>query len=156
MTDSKMSHWLTHFILEVREKNGDPYPPISLHHIVAGLMLYVRQTGRVIDCFKDGAFSEFRASLDAELKCLQSEGLGSHKHQAEIITEAEEDLLWQKGLLGDSSPQTLLDTMVFSCGLYFALRSGKEHMQLRHTPCQIELVEHPGERAHLRYTENTS
>ena len=46
--------------------------------------------------------------------------------------------------------------MVFYCGLYFALRSGKEHRQLRHTPCQIEVVERPGERAFLRYTEDTS
>ena len=45
---------------------------------------------------------------------------------------------------------------MFCCGLYFALRSGKEHRQLHHTPCQIELVEHPGERSFLRYTEDTS
>lgn len=76
--------------------------------------------------------------------------------QAEILTEEEEELLWQKGLLGDATPQSLLDAMVFYNGLYFALRSGKEHRQLRSKPCQVELVEHPGERPFLRYTEDIS
>ena len=70
------------------------------------------------------------------------------KKQAEILTEEHEDLLWSKGLLGNSSPKTLLDTMVFCNGLFFALRSGQEHRQLRSDPCQIKLVETPGEKAY--------
>ena len=58
--------------------------------------------------------------------------------------------------MGDSTPQQLLDTMVFYRGLFFAIRSGKEHRQLRHLPCQIEVVEKPGERAFLKYTEDVS
>ena len=58
--------------------------------------------------------------------------------------------------IGDSMPKTLLDTMIFCNGLYFALRSGKEHRQLRSKPCQIELVERPGERSFLKYTEDVS
>jgi hypothetical protein len=41
-------------------------------------------------------------------------------------------------------------------GLYFALRSGDEHRQLRHSPCQIQLIEKPGERPYLLYTEDRS
>ena len=37
--------------------------------------------------------------------------------------------------------------------LYFALRSGNEHHQLRHNPCQIQIIKNPGERP---YTENVS
>ena len=58
--------------------------------------------------------------LDAEMKRLQSAGVGSKKRQAEVLTE-DEELLWQKGLLCDATPQTLVDTMVYMSGLYLAL-----------------------------------
>ena len=87
------------------------------------------------------------------MKRLQSQGIGTEKRQADILTE-DEELLSKKGLLGDATPQSLLDTVVFYNGLYFAVRSGKEHRQLRNSPCQIELVERPGERPYLKYTED--
>jgi len=46
--------------------------------------------------------------------------------------------------------------MIFCNGLYFALRSGREHRQLRLCPCQIELVEHGTEKPYLKYTEDVS
>ena len=45
--------------------------------------------------------------------------------------------------------------MVYMKGLYFALQSGKEHRQLRSSPCQIEVIK-KGERPYLEYTEDTS
>ena len=51
----------------------------------------------------------------------------------------------------DGSPQVLLDTMVFLCGMYFALRSGQEHRSLQCS--QIELFEPP---PYLVYNENYS
>lgn len=59
-------------------------------------------------------------------------------------------------MLGDSTPQTLLDTVVFMNGLYFALHSGSEHRALRLAPPQIEVVEREGERPYLLYTEDIS
>ena len=54
-----------------------------------------------------------------------------------------------KRLLGDLSPQQLLDTFVFYIGLYLALWSGSEHHRLRHCPSQIQL---PNGSAHLVYS----
>ena len=90
------------------------------------------------------------------MKRLQSKGLGSKCKQAEPISEEEEELLWAKGLLGDHSPQALLNTMVFMIGLYFALRSGMEHRELRYNNSQIEVFHRDCERPNLLYTEDSS
>ena len=60
-------------------------------------------------------------------------------------------MLWEKGVLGFHSHQTLVDTMVFIAGLYFALRSGDEHRWL--TFSFIRLVEKPGCDPCLVYAE---
>ena len=120
-------------------------------------MRHLQQSGKPeVDFFRDRRFSEFCASLDAEMKRLQGEGYESTKRQAEVLTEEEENSLWEKKLLGYHSPQTLLDTIVFYNGLFFALRSGQEHRQLRRSPCQIQVVKHPGEWPYLKYTEDIS
>jgi len=59
-----------------------------------------------------------------------------HKKKSEVIIR-----LWQRGLLGDHSPQVLVDTMVYIIGFCFALRSGEEHRHLRHELLQFSLVE---------------
>ena len=153
-----LQYWLSRFLMEIRTKKGAEYAPNSLHHIVSGIMRHLRQNcGRPdIDFFKDHEFADFRASLDAEMKRLQSAGVGSVRKQAEPICLEEEELLWEKKLLGDHSPDALLNTMVFMNGLYFALRSGGEHRQLCHNPCQIELCEPRNERSFLRYRGDIS
>lgn len=111
-------------------------------------MRYLRTEGKPdIDFFKDSSFSHF---IDSEMKRLQGEGVGSKQRQAEPLTQEEKEMLWEKGLLGHHSGQALVDTMLYMCGTYFALRSGQEHRALRFPPSQIELIEKPGERASLR------
>ena len=138
-------------MLEVRKKDGSLYPVNTLHHLCCGVMRHLRQAGCYeIDIFKDPSFAE-----SLEIKKIQSLEIGSKKKQAEPLT-VEEELLWQTGQLGDHSPQGLVDTMLFMNGVYFALRSGDEHRNLRHNPSQLELIEKPGERAYLQYTEDIS
>ena len=156
MERATLACWLTRFVLEMRKTDGTEYPPNTVHHIVCGVMRHLRCTKPDIDFFKDAEFSSFRSSLDAEMKRLQSKGLGSNHKQAEPLTVQEEEQLWEKNILGDHSPESLLNTIIFMNGLYFALRSGDEHRQLRHKPCQIQVVENEGERPYLLYTEDIS
>ena len=74
--------------------------------------------------------------------------------RAEPITLSEENSLWDQKILGDHSPRALVDTMVYMCGLYFALRRESEHRQLNNS--DIEVVERPGEVAYVVYNESTS
>ena len=112
-SQNELAHALECFVLEVRKKNGAEYSPNSLHHIVCGIMRYVRATEPSIDFFKDSLFANFRKTLDGEMKRIQQKGIGTHKRQAEVLTEDEEELLWHKGLLGDHSPIALLNTVFF-------------------------------------------
>ena len=110
----------------MRKKNGSEYPPDSLHHLCSGIVRFLRTSGThpLLDIFRDPLFAPFRSSLNAEMKRLQSNGLGSKHNKAEPITEQEEDLLWEKGQLGDNSPRVLLQTIFYMVGVFFALRSG--------------------------------
>ena len=149
MAPTELNHWLSRFVVEARKTDGTEYPPNTLHHIVAGLPRHLRFGGRMLD----QKFTAFQASLDGEMKRLQAKGLGINRRQAEVITPEEEETLWRTGQLGDSNPQQLLDTMIFCCGLFFALRSGREHRQLRRYPPQIQLIE---QAAYLKYQEDIS
>ena len=148
-----LNDWLSKFVLEVKRKYGKPYPPNTLHQLVCGLLRYARETNPSIDFFKDKLFASFRRTLDAEMKRLRSCGIGVTTKRAEPITPEEEEAMWKCGVLGSDSPQTLIDTIFYMCGLYFALRSGQEHRQLLLN--QVELLEN-GEQSCIVYTENVS
>ena len=87
------------------------------------------------------------------MKRLQAKGLGTKQKKAEPITEAEEDVLWEKGELGEHTPRALWNTIFYMNGLYFALRSGAEHRNLRFDQSQIEQVEREDERPYLLYVK---
>ena len=59
-------------------------------------------------------FHQFRATLDSELKRLNATGKYIEKRQAQPITASDEDVLWNLRLLGEHSPQVLLDLMILS------------------------------------------
>ena len=57
-----------------------------------------------------------------EMKRLTAKRLGFEIKQAEPITEGEEQLMWTKGILGDTVPKTLLNTLFFLIGKVKNLR----------------------------------
>ena len=157
LSKSSLDEEMSHFVLEVRKRDGNEYPPNTLYHIICGIMRHLRNNGQPnLDFFKDSMFANFRMILDAEMKRLQGKGLGSKRKQAEPLSDEDEEKLWTSGQLGGHCPQALVDTMLFMCGTYFALRSGQEHRALRFCPSQIELIEEEGQRSFLRYTEDVS
>ena len=72
------------------------------------------------------------------MKRLRSQGVGVKRKRAEPISIEEDEILWEKGLLGEDSPKVLLDVMIYLCGVHFTLRSGQEHRSLQRN--HIELI----------------
>ena len=124
MSDEELNYWVPRFVLEVRKKRTT-HRNRSTSWCVVCSATYVHQNGRpeVKLVTGDSRFYDVYQTLDAEMKRLNAIGLCVVKKQAEPITEEEEELLWSKALLGDHSPRALVNTMVYMCGVYFALRS---------------------------------
>ena len=143
-----LQHWMTHFIIEVR-KNGDEYPPNMLHCLVCGIMHFLRQNGKPqVDYFKDNTFADFRSSLDGEMKCLQSKGIGSTSRQA--------NSRWRRNTMAENSTPPII---VLHCVLHdrILLRFTKWwRTQTAALESLSDFIFRPGERLHLLYTENIS
>uniref|UniRef100_A0A1X7V9A0 ZMYM2-like/QRICH1 C-terminal domain-containing protein n=1 Tax=Amphimedon queenslandica TaxID=400682 RepID=A0A1X7V9A0_AMPQE len=101
--------------------------------------------------YKDQQFALFRSTYYSVLRDQHSKGVGAAKKQAEVITFDLEEELWSHGVLGNSDPYKLLDTLVLLLGVNFALRSGKEHWSFR--PDMIEFIEKEDESSYLQYIE---
>ena len=144
------------FVLEVQNKDGEHYPPNTLYSLVMGLQRQLRGAGRCVNILTDARFFQVRQVLDSEMWQLRGQGLGAKLKKAEPHTGDDEDVLWQKGALGDHTLQCLLDTLIFYIGMNFALRSGDEHRRLRFHPCQIEAKQDENGQQYLLYTEDVS
>ena len=90
------------------------------------------------------------------MKKLKAAGICTPRRKSEPLSAKGEELLWEKGILGDHTPQALLNAVFYLNGINFALRSRDEHHQLKFKDCQIKVVEIPNERACLHYIETAS
>ena len=91
------------------------------------------------------------------MKESASAGIELTRKQGEVTTLKEEEQLWEKGVIGDSQPQQLLDILVYLFGIHFALRGGNEHRRLRAVNSQIiKGVDQETGLQYLEYREDVS
>ncbi len=151
-----IAFWLPRFVVEMRKENGDEYLPNSIYGVCSGLQRHLRVIERGdVNIFDHASFTNIRQVLDAQMITLKSSRNFEQKC-AGVITEELEDQLWNMKVLGDHTPQVLLDTVFYYISLYFALRGGEEHRRLRHSPPQIKLHEPADVPSYLTYTEDVS
>ena len=153
MSDEELNYCLPFFLAEIKKRDGQPFPAATLRQIVLSLQKFLEVQGRQVKLLGDMQFRAVRDTLDALMKQRIKAGVGMNHRQAQIITEEMENTLWEKGLLGDDCPSTLLNTMVYLFGLHFALRGREEHRQLRHNPSQISIKVGDSGRRYLEYKQ---
>ena len=132
MTKGELDSQLQYFAFEVRNKKGGRYPATSLRDIFQGigyhLKVVLRRGWRI---FNDSEFSLSRTSLDAAMKEANSLGVRSQgSGPSDAVSKLQEEYLWDREALDDTSPEVLLRTIFFCCGKFFGLRGGREHRDL--------------------------
>ena len=154
LSDDELNRVIPLFLTEVVKKDGSQFPPTSLRAIVLSLQKYLEvNDGRIVRFLSDKKFRAIQDALESVVKRAASMGLAAEPRQGDIITEQMENVLWEKGLLGDGDPETLLHTMVFLCGLHFSLGGRDDHRRLRHSPSQLSLRMTGDGRSYLEYKE---
>ena len=83
----------------MRRQDGQPYPPNKIHQILSGLQ---------------------RATCDSVFRDLHSKGVGTLVRHTATFTAEEEDSLWASGVLGCTSPKSLLNAVFFYVGKGFS------------------------------------
>ncbi|XP_022810328.1 uncharacterized protein LOC111347344 [Stylophora pistillata] len=82
------------------------------------------------------------------------QGIGVDVNHANLITQEQENYLWEHGFLGSGNAELLRDTLVWVLGVQFALRAGQEHRNLRLRNSQLSLQCDELGREFLQYTED--
>ena len=117
-----LDKWLSVFIVETRSKNGQPYPPKTLY--LTGILQRMRNLNPDYPNFlsKDGSsFISFRTTLDNLFKSRREKGVRATSTHTESISNEEEDLLWDSGVLNTDTPKGLLRAVFYYSSLFSAI-----------------------------------
>lgn len=133
---SELDPLLASFLLTVRKQDGGEYEPSSLRSFVGSVdrKLKRQKYGHTIIVDKscqDDSFRLTREALKAKQKQLKQQGKGNKPRRAQPLTDEEINLLYQRNVLGDSSPDSLLYTVWLNNCVHFGLRGVNEHYTLR-------------------------
>ena len=85
-----------------------------------------------------------------------SAGVGVDVKLAKVISESDENYLWEHGYLGNGNPEILRNTLIWVLGLNFALRAGQEHRNLRMKNSQLSVGIDEDGKQYLGYKEDVS
>ena len=127
----ELNELLSEFILSVRTKEGQEYEPSSLRGMVASFERHLKRKSYPVSIINDLAFEKLRKTLQSKQKQLKKQGRGNKPNASVALTEDEIKLLFDKGLLGVSSPEAILNTLWLNNSLHFGLRGVKEHHDMR-------------------------
>ncbi len=84
-------------------------------------------------------FHNVKFTLDNLMKKRTFDRVGVLQ-KANVISETDEEAMWEGGTLGEDSPDKLRDTVMYLLGISCALRGGQEHRNLRCPPYDPQIT----------------
>jgi hypothetical protein len=117
---------LANFVLTVRKKDGGEYEPNSLRSIISSVDRKLKRMKYGFTILGEGAknndvFNLTRDAISAKQKVLKKQGKGNKPKKSQPLTDDEINMLYQKKLLGESTPESLLNTVWFNNTVHFGL-----------------------------------
>ena len=98
--------------------------------MLAALDRFFQNSGWKYSIAKDRKYIESRKVLNVKATELQEHGKRKWKNRVDPLTEDEEELLWEKDVLGDANPVSLNHTVFYVLSQHFGTRGRQEHHQI--------------------------
>lgn len=127
----ELNIFLSQFIIAARTKTGKNYEPSSLRGILSSIDRYLGRENYGKRLFIDPEFKRMREALKARQKELKQQGYGNKPRATTALTDEEINILYDKKVLGLSSPQALINTVWLNNIQHFGLRGCKEQREVR-------------------------
>jgi len=114
---------------DTQRTDGSQYPPATLRSLLSGVNCVLQENKAPFSILDKGdySFKDLLHILDAMCSDLHRQRIGATKNSAKVIELDHEDIFWQKGLFGFSSPKILQCTVFFYIGFNFVLRGVQEN-----------------------------
>ncbi|KAL9978606.1 hypothetical protein ACROYT_G016142 [Oculina patagonica] len=123
---------ISRFFIEIKKKDGGQYEPTSLTSFHRSLQRYLNDHGSTLNILKDKEFSLSRDALSSRKRqLLRDFGKGNRPQAARPLTDAEEDLMFERGEFGDQDPEVLQRTVWWLLSLHFGFRARDESRKLK-------------------------
>ena len=107
----ELNEYVSDFIISVRTKNGNEYEPSSLRSLLASFERYLKKKNYPASIINDLAFEKTRKTLQSKQKELKKQGKGNRPNASVALTSTELNTLYEKGLIGTRSPESLLNIL---------------------------------------------
>ena len=116
ITEDSLVFALCRFLTEVKKLDGSDFPGRTLYDILICVQFQLETQGIYWKLLNDERFAEVRYTLDNIMKLRTSQGVGITVKRAQVLTNFDEQLLWNLGLLGELNPTVLLNTVIYLIG----------------------------------------
>ncbi|XP_061196504.1 uncharacterized protein LOC133204775 [Saccostrea echinata] len=122
---------LSNFIVNVRTKSGEEYEPSSLRGMIGSFERHLKRHRYQFSLITSFEFARCREALRAKQKDLKAQGRGNKPQRSDSLTPDEIETLYNTEQLGKATPTSLISTLWFNNTLYFGMRGGTEHRNMR-------------------------
>ena len=107
----ELNRYLGELILSVKRKGGQDYEPSNLRGLFFSFNRYLKGRRYSASIFEEIVFEQARKCLESRSKQLKREGKRNKPNAAEPLTDVEENILYEKKVLGISNAEALLNTV---------------------------------------------
>ncbi len=130
LSKKALCYSLCAFVNEIKRQDGNDFGGKGLYNLVVLIQFHLEKRGWMWHLLDDDEFVKLCFTVDNLMKMRCVDRVSVTK-SATPISVTDEELMWQKGILGEDSPVKLRNTVLYLLGLTCALRGGAEHCALR-------------------------